>query len=46
MMKLVEAGGDLPTLQQVNGHDALAMVPRYSHINGAHIDGAVEYLRL
>jgi len=42
--KLVKAGVDLPTVQQVSGHKTLAMVLRYSHIDGRHVDGAVEHL--
>lgn len=44
--KLVKAGVDLPTVQRVSGHKTLAMVLRYSHIDGAHIDSAVDHLRV
>lgn len=41
---LVQAGVDLPTVQKVSGHKTLAMVGRYSHANGAHIDAAMDKL--
>lgn len=41
---LVQAGVDLPTVQKVSGHKTLAMVARYSHANGAHIDAAMNKL--
>lgn len=41
---LVQAGVDLPTVQKVSGHKTLAMVARYSHANGAHIDAAMDKL--
>lgn len=44
--KLVKAGVDLPTVQRVSGHKTLAMVLRYSHVDGAHIDSAVDHLRI
>jgi integrase len=44
--KLVKAGVDLPTVQRVSGHKTISMVLRYSHIDGAHIDTAVDHLRL
>ncbi|MES3055850.1 site-specific integrase [Sphingomonas faeni] len=42
--KLVKAGIDLPTVQRVSGHKTLAMVLRYTHIDGPHIDSAVNHL--
>jgi len=42
--KLVKAGVDLPTVQRVSGHKTLTMVLRYAHVDGAHIDNAVEHL--
>jgi integrase len=44
--KLVKAGVDLPTVQRVSGHRTLAMVLRYAHVDGHHVDGAVDHLRL
>lgn len=40
----VQAGVDLPTVQRMSGHKTLAMVGRYSHANGAHIDAAMDKL--
>ena len=42
--KLVKAGVDLPTIQRVSGHKTLAMVLRYSHVDGVHIDNAISHL--
>jgi integrase len=42
---LVQAGVDLPTVQKISGHKTLAMVARYSHANGAHIDAAMTRLQ-
>lgn len=42
---LVQAGVDLPTVQKISGHKTLAMVGRYSHANGAHIDAAMDKLQ-
>jgi integrase len=39
--KLVQAGVDLPTVQRISGHKTLAMVLRYSHVHGRHIDEAI-----
>lgn len=39
--RLVRAGVDLPTIQRISGHKTLAMVLRYVHIHGAHIDAAI-----
>lgn len=41
---LVQAGVDLPTVQKVSGHKTLAMVARYAHANGKHIDAAMDNL--
>ena len=41
---LVKAGVDLPTIQRVSGHKTLAMVLRYTHLSGDHIDSAVAVL--
>lgn len=37
---LVQAGVDLPTVKRISGHKTLAMVERYSHANGEHIQSA------
>ncbi len=42
--KLVKAGVDLPTVQKVSGHKTLSMVMRYSHVDGVHIDNAIEHI--
>jgi integrase len=42
--KLVQAGIDLPTIQQISGHKTLAMVLRYTHVHGTHIDKAIAAL--
>jgi integrase len=39
---LVKAGVDLPTIQKISGHKTLAMVLRYSHVKGRHIDEAIQ----
>jgi len=39
--RLVKAGVDLPTIQRISGHKTLAMVLRYVHIHGDHIDAAI-----
>lgn len=44
--KLVKAGVDLPTVQRVSGHRTLTMVLRYAHVDGRHVDSAVDHLRL
>jgi integrase len=41
---LVQAGVDLPTIQKISGHKTLAMVLRYAHVHGQHIDRAIEAL--
>jgi integrase len=42
--KLVQAGVDLPTVQRISGHKTLAMVLRYTHVHGRHIDAAIRAL--
>lgn len=42
---LVQSGVDLPTVQRISGHKTLAMVARYSHQNGEHIQAAMEQLQ-
>jgi integrase len=42
--RLVEAKVDLPTIQRISGHKTLAMVLRYAHVSGAHIDAAMSAL--
>jgi site-specific recombinase XerD len=39
---LVKAGVDLPTIQKISGHKTLAMVLRYTHVHGTHIDEAIK----
>ena len=41
---LVHSGVDLPTVKRISGHKTLAMVERYSHANGAHIQAAMARL--
>jgi len=41
---LVQAGVDLPTVKRISGHKTLAMVERYAHANGAHIQLAMDKL--
>jgi site-specific recombinase XerD len=43
--KLVQAGVDLPTVQRVSGHKTLAMVLRYTHVHGRHIDDPIKGTR-
>ncbi len=38
---LVQAGVDLPTVQRISGHKTLAMVSRYAHQSGSHIEAAM-----
>jgi integrase len=38
---LVKSGADLPTIQRISGHRTLAMVLRYAHVHGQHIDRAI-----
>jgi hypothetical protein len=39
--KLVQAGIDLPTIQRISGRKTVAMVLRYTHVHGQHIDQAI-----
>jgi len=41
---LVMAGVDLPTVGRISGHKTLAMVQKYSHRNGEHIQAALSKL--
>jgi site-specific recombinase XerD len=41
---LVQAGVDLPTVKRINGHNTLAMVERYTHANGDHIQSSTDKL--
>jgi len=41
---LVRAGVDLPTIQKISGHKTYAMVLRYTHVHGAHLDKAISHL--
>jgi integrase len=43
---LVQAGVDLPTVQRISGHKSMAMVMRYSHQNGQHIQAAMDKLEI
>ena len=42
---LVQAGIDLPTVKRISGHKTLAMVERYAHQNGTHIQAAMDKLQ-
>lgn len=42
---LVQAGVDLPTVQRISGHKTLAMVARYAHQSGTHIQTAMSKLQ-
>jgi hypothetical protein len=42
---LVQAGVDLPTVQRISGHKTLAMVGRYAHQDGSHIQAAMDKLQ-
>ena len=42
---LVQASVDLPTVKRISGHKTLAMVERYSHQNGTHIQAAMDKLQ-
>ena len=35
---------DLPTVKRISGHKTLAMVERYAHANGEHIQAAMDKL--
>jgi hypothetical protein len=38
-------GLDLPTVKRISGHKTLAMVERYAHQNGEHIQAAMDALQ-
>jgi integrase len=40
--KLVQAGVDLPTIQRISGHKSVAMVLKYVHVHGQHIDDGIK----
>ena len=42
---LVQLGVDLPTVKRISGHKTLAMVERYAHQNGTHIQAAMDKLQ-
>lgn len=42
--KLVQAGVDVPTIQRISGHKTAAMVLRYVHVHGQHIDEGIAAL--
>lgn len=42
---LVQAGEYLRTVKRISGHKTLAMVERYSHQNGTHIQAAMDKLQ-
>ena len=42
--KLVQAGVDVPTIQRISGHKTVAMVLRYVHVHGQHIDEGIAAL--
>jgi site-specific recombinase XerD len=39
--RLVQSGADLPTIRRISGHKTRAMVLRYTHVHGQHIDRAI-----
>lgn len=41
---LVQAGIDQPTVKRISGNKNVSIVERYSHQNGAHIQGAMDKL--
>ncbi|MFM9428615.1 integrase [Variovorax sp. GrIS 2.14] len=43
---LVQAGVDLPTVKRISGRKTLAMVERYAHAHGAHIQTALDKLQV
>jgi site-specific recombinase XerD len=43
---LVQDGIDFPTVMRISGHRTLAMVQRYAHQNGEHIQDAMDRLEM
>ena len=41
---LVQDGIDLPTVMKISGHKTLAMILKYSHRNGEHVQEAMDRL--
>jgi hypothetical protein len=41
---LVQAGVDLPTIQEISGHKTITMVLRYAHVHGQHIDRGIKVI--
>ena len=39
---LIMSGADLRTVQQISGHETMAMLKRYSHLTGAHLQKAAD----
>jgi integrase len=39
---LIMNGADLRTVQQISGHETMAMLKRYSHLTGAHLQKAAD----
>jgi site-specific recombinase XerD len=35
-------GADVRTVQQISGHETMAMLKRYSHLTGAHLQKAAD----
>jgi len=42
--RLVRAKTDIPTIMKISGHKTVAMVLRYAHVDGEHIDIAAATL--
>lgn len=42
--RLIESGVDIPTVQRISGHKTVAMVMRYTHVRGPHINAAMKAL--
>jgi site-specific recombinase XerD len=40
--KLVQAGVDITTIQQISGHKSIAMVLPYVHVRRQHVDRGVQ----
>ena len=41
---LVQAGVDLPTIQEISGHKTITMVLRYAYVHGQHIDRGIKVI--